>query len=147
MANAWTYHNELALAEEFVVEKPSEQIAILRLLLLLDLKYCIVTIDATECSIPTLPNEPLNKKRITCWQSKAIREPYRTMRTRRLTPQSSPQISISIGSMIIRMAAQPSVNAGSLTSLELSPTSTSTNPGLDLRVLSNLFHALAQATN
>lgn len=49
MVSAWAQQNELVLAEEKVAEKSSEYTAIPRLLTLLDLKGCIVTIDAAGC--------------------------------------------------------------------------------------------------
>jgi predicted transposase YbfD/YdcC len=49
MVSAWAQHNELVLAEEKVAEKSSEHTAIPHLLTLLDLKDCVVTIDAAGC--------------------------------------------------------------------------------------------------
>ncbi len=49
MVSAWAQQNELVLAEEKVAEKSSEYTAIPRLLTLLDIQGCIVTIDAAGC--------------------------------------------------------------------------------------------------
>lgn len=49
MVSAWAQQNGLVLAEEKVAAKSSEYTAIPRLLTVLDLKGCIVTIDAAGC--------------------------------------------------------------------------------------------------
>lgn len=56
MVSAWAEQNHLVLAEEKVGDKSNEYTAIPRLLRLLDLKGCVVTIDAAGC-YPTIAQQ------------------------------------------------------------------------------------------
>ena len=49
MVSAWAYHNRLVLGQEATQEKSNEITAILKLLALLELNGCIVTIDSMGC--------------------------------------------------------------------------------------------------
>lgn len=49
MVTAWACHNRLVLAQEATDEKSNEITAIPKLLELLELKGCIVTLDAMGC--------------------------------------------------------------------------------------------------
>jgi hypothetical protein len=75
MVSAWAARNRLVLGQVKVEEKTNEITAIPELLRTLQLKGCIVTIDANGLSRKTLPRRSRKSEPITVWRSKAIIRP------------------------------------------------------------------------
>jgi predicted transposase YbfD/YdcC len=76
MVSAWANTNRLVLGQVKVEDKSNEITAIPELLAILDLNGCVVSIDAmgTQRDIAqVLGSQGLNKRRITSWLLKAIR--------------------------------------------------------------------------
>ena len=66
MVSAWAAENSLVLGQVKTDEKSNEITAIPELLKLLDIKGCIVTLDAMGCQ-KTIANKLLKRKGIMCW--------------------------------------------------------------------------------
>jgi len=66
MVSAWASEQRLVLGQVAIDDKSNEITAIPKLLKLLEIKGCIITIDAMGCQ-KAIANKSLSKKPITCW--------------------------------------------------------------------------------
>lgn len=78
IVSAWANQNRLVLGQRKVADKSNEITAIPELLDLLNVKGCIITIDAMGCQ-KLLPKRFAAKKQTSFWHSKPIKVHYTMM--------------------------------------------------------------------